>query len=314
MEEIIDVIKKIENVIYITGHKNADYDSLCSSLGFTIALNKLGKIAYFLIEEKDKVKLKYFKSEDYMCTSIDEKNYSFILLDSNRISRMPDEFEKYYNSAKLKINIDHHEGNTTGAEYVLSINDISSTCEIIYELLEKMSIKLDLAISELIFVGIVSDTDLFCNRTTSRTMKIASNLIELGVNNKMLIEKFYLNKTPDEMRAISDMVSKMRYDKFHYIVINMDEDPYNKVDYITISKKCMPILFSDEEIKVLMVCMNFNGKIKGEIRSRGNINVAKLAKLLIGGGHTNASGFSNKKSVSEIIEITNKYLEDIENE
>lgn len=145
-------------------------------------------------------------------------------------------------------------------------------------------------------------------------MKIASNLIELGVNNKMLIEKFYLNKTPDEMRAISDMVSKMRYDKFHYIVINMDEDPYNKVDYITISKKCMPILFSDEEIKVLMVCMNFNGKIKGEIRSRGNINVAKLAKLLIGGGHTNASGFSNKKSVSEIIEITNKYLEDIENE
>ena len=60
-----------------------------------------------------------------------------------------------------------------------------------------------------------------------------------------------------------------------------------------------------------MVIMDYGNKIKGEIRSKNYIDVSKLAELLTGGGHANASGFSNKKSIDEIIKISKDYLRSI---
>ena len=88
----------------------------------------------------------------------------------------------------------------------------------------------------------------------------------------------------------------------------MKKEPFNKVSYSDISKNCIPIILNRQDIDILMVIMDYGNKIKGEIRSKNNVDVSILAELLTGGGHTHAAGFSNKKTVNEIITITKDYL------
>lgn len=68
---------------------------------------------------------------------------------------------------------------------------------------------------------------------------------------------------------------------------------------------------NNANIKVLVVVMDYGNKKKGEIRSRENIDIEELAKLLTGGGHKNAAGFSNHKSIEEIILLCEDYLKGV---
>ena len=221
--------------------------------------------------------------------------------------------EKYYNEAIFTINIDHHNGNTTNANAILSIPDISSTCEIIYTLLKKMKFNMNSLISELIFTGIVSDTNLFTNNTSPKTHIIVSELLKKKIDSEYIINKFYLEKTSDELEIISYMNRNLKHERFYYIVLDMSKKPFNTVSYSDISKKCIPLILNREDIDVLMVIMDYGSKTKGEIRSKNKVDVSKIATLLTGGGHTHAAGFANKKKLNEIITITNNYLEDINN-
>lgn len=307
-QRIANILKNISNDIIISGHKNADFDSMCSSLALAYGLKKLNKNVKVFIEPNSIEKIEYFDLNDLLCHKIESDNYTFIALDLNRISRLPDEIEKYYLKSTCKINIDHHNGNKTGADYVLSKCNSSSTCEMIYDIIRKLNVKYDKKLSELIFTGIISDTNLFSNSVSSKIFSIVSNLMKNNINSEFLIKKFYLEKTKDEMDIITYINNNLNNYNFHYIVLDMKKEPFNKVSYSDISKNCIPIILNRQDIDILMVIMDYGNKIKGEIRSKNNVDVSILAELLTGGGHTHAAGFSNKKTVNEIITITKDYL------
>lgn len=313
INKMTNIIKNITNDVIICGHKNADYDSMCSSLALGYCLKKLNKNVKVYIEPESIQKIKDFNCDFVTSESIDMSNYTFIAVDLNRTSRLPSTMEKYYNDAMFTINIDHHNGNTTNADATLSISDISSTCEIIYNLLKKIKFNLDKLVSELIFTGIISDTNLFSIHTSYKTYNIASNLSKNGINNEYIISKYYLERTQDELEIIAYMINNLKYDNFHYVVLDMNNKPFNKVSYSDISKNCIPLILNSQDIEVFMVIMNYGNKMKGEIRSKNGVDVSILASLLTGGGHSNAAGFSNKKSLNEIINITKCFLEDNKN-
>lgn len=314
MKNLIEYMDNLKNDIIITGHKKADYDSMCSSLALALILKKIGKKVKVYIEKSSIDKINYFNLNDLLINDFNIKNFSLIILDLNRISRLPDEVLKNYNNATNVINIDHHNGNSTNADFVYSDEHISSTSEIIYNLAKSLNIVMDKNIAELLYTGIVSDTNSFSNSCTKDTFHIVGDLLSFNINSNYLTNKFYLEKTSSELEVISEMIKNIKYDTFHYVELNMKSEPYNKVEYVDISKKCIPTVFSNNEITVLIVIMNYGNKINGEIRSKGNINIEKLATLLTGGGHTNAAGFSNNKTVDEIISISRKYLEELGNE
>ena len=309
VKNLANELKKLSGNIIIAGHKNADYDSLCSSLALAYSLKKLSKNVKVYIEPESIHKIDYFNLSDLLCSKIEVNDYTFIAMDLNRTSRLPDYIERYYNKANYRINIDHHNGNTTKAEIILSNQNTSSTCEIIYDIIKKLNIDFDKKLSELIFTGIISDTDLFLNNTSSKTFSIASKLLKNEVESKYLITKFYLEKTKNEMSIISYINNNLVYCDFHYVILDMEKEPFNLVSYSDISKKCIPAVLNREDIDVMMVIMDYGNKKKGEIRSKNNLNVSELAEFLTGGGHTHAAGFSNQKTIDEIINISKKYID-----
>lgn len=136
MNDICEILKNTTNRIYISGHKNPDLDSLCSSSALGLILNTLGKNAKVLIDDKNYEELLYFNCSNFIINKIDnnDEDYTFIAVDLNKKERLPNSVIDIYEKSNYKINIDHHIGDTTNADYICSIEDISSTCEIVYNI------------------------------------------------------------------------------------------------------------------------------------------------------------------------------------
>ena len=117
------------------------------------------------------------------------------------------------------------------------------------------------------------------------------------IDNEFLINKFYLEKTPEELEIIAYMINNLKYDGLHYVILDMNKKPFNKATYSDISKNCIPVVMNNKDIDIMMIIMDYGIKKKGEIRSKTNVDVSILAELLTGGGHSNAAGFSNQKSI-----------------
>ena len=308
LKQIIDNLPNDE-IIILGGHKNTDYDSICSTLSLTLLLNKIGKEAFMLLEEKDYDKLNWYGNFNFIIKKYDlSDKYNFILLDSNRKSRLGI-FEKYFDKAKIKINIDHHEDNKNEADYIFVDENISSTCEIIYNLINLYENIIDKNIATLLYAGIASDTNSFYKRVTSNTMEVASNLLKYNIDSSYIIKNVCKNMTLEESEILADMISNIKYDDFHYITMDRNNELYKNIDYSVIFKKCASIIYEISDIQVLgLFLKELDGSISGLFRSNCEIDVDVLATKLGGGGHKKASGFENDMDIQKVLQISKDYM------
>lgn len=308
LKQVIDGLSN-EDLILLGGHKNTDYDSICSTLSLTIFLNKIGKKALMLLEEKDYDKLDWYSNFNFIISEYNASDkYNFILLDSNRKSRLGI-FEKYFDESNIKINIDHHEDNKNESDYIFVDENISSTSEIIFNLINEYENIMDKDIATLLYAGIASDTNSFYKRVTTNTMVVASELLKYNIDSTYIIKKVCKNMTLNESKILADMISNIKYDEFHYIVLDRNNELYKDIDYSVIFKKCASIIYEISDIEVLgLFLKELDGSISGLFRSNSDIDVDKLATTLGGGGHKKASGFENNLDINNILEISKEYI------
>ena len=313
LKETIDNIDN-NTTILISGHTNADYDSICSSLALACFLNKLGKTTYVLLDKKDMDKTywldtKYIINEYDYTLSTNNKNYVFILLDANRKSRLG-AFVELFEKAKFTINIDHHENNANEADYVFTDETMSSVSEILFNLMSLYERIIDKEIATYLYSGMASDTNSFYKRTTPNNMLIASKLLEYGIDAEHVINKTCKTLSLDEANILADMIKNITYNKLHYIVLNRNNPLYTTVPYSTIFKKCASYIYEICDIKVLGIFLiELDGSVSGLLRSNYNIDVDSLAKEFGGGGHKKASGFETMIDICEIISRTINYVD-----
>lgn len=300
-----------EKPVYIVGHMNTDYDSVCSCLALTRFLRKLGKTAFMLLEEKDFKMLDWFGDTSYILNENDalEKPFNIIQLDGNNSYRTG-VFEKYYGEADFRFNIDHHEHNAMQADAILAISELSSTAEILCGLFDLFATDYDEKIASLLFGGMVSDTYSFLQRTTADTMAFAGKLLAHGVDGERVIKAVYLDKTERELAILKEMLNSIVYDEFHYIVMDTEKDVYKGDIYNTIFKKCIPTMQNIVGEEVLGLYLVQGDGINGEYRCNTDLDVAILASKFGGSGHKNASGFKTQLPLEEIIKITKEYIHD----
>ena len=95
-----------------------------------------------------------------------------------------------FDRAKTKINIDHHVSNVGCGDINIVVPDASSTCEVVYDLLDAQ--KLDIEIAKTIYIGMIHDTGVFkYSNTSPKTLQIAANLISYGFDfPKIIVETF----------------------------------------------------------------------------------------------------------------------------
>ena len=101
--------------------------------------------------------------------------------------------------------IDHHQDPENYADLMLSFPNISSTCEIVYEIIEGINQveKLDEDISSCLYTGIFTDTGSFrFSSVTPRTHIIVSKLLEKGAKSDFIQNKIKDQNGPERLKLL----------------------------------------------------------------------------------------------------------------
>src|SRR5690606_36436821 len=126
--------------------------------------------------------------------------------DFNNPSRVGDKLQVALSeSPAFKIMLDHHRDPDGFCDLTFSDITASSTCQLIYEFVDAMGDKdkIDRAIAEAIYCGIVMDTGSFkFSSTTGHTHAIAADLLSRGARNAIIHEKLFDSNSVDRVKLL----------------------------------------------------------------------------------------------------------------
>ncbi|MFL2628161.1 MAG: DHH family phosphoesterase [Candidatus Marisimplicoccus sp.] len=309
--------------IVVIPHLSPDADALGSCLAIYHFFNKNHEVSIISPNEYSEA-LKFLPGEDIIerfdlskdkCVKLINNAEIIFVLDFNNLNRIR-RLSPYINESNaIKIMIDHHESPDNFATYSYCEPTMSSTCEMIYNLLSDYDKDLiNKSIAECIYTGIVADTGSFrFPSTSSKTLKIASELIELGVEIDSIYQNLFNNYQFSRLKLLGKTLENFKKVKGLPVMYSLlsDEDQkrnnYKKGDtegFVNFGLSIEGVLCS-----VLMIEKKDEGVVKLSFRSKGEVSVNDFAaNFFNGGGHINAAGGVSHLSLAETEE---KFLKDI---
>lgn len=309
----IDEIVTGAKTIGISGHIRPDGDCVGSTMGLYLYLQKnfpecrvdvfLEKIpnCYSFIEKSEEIKTDF---------ATDVESYDvFFAIDCGK-ERLG-EAEKFFDSAKKKVNIDHHISNTGTGDENYIVSTASSASELVYNCMDKD--KLDVNIAKAIYMGIVTDTGVFkYSNTSPDTMKIAAELISYGFDFGALIDHVFYEKTYVQNqilgRALLESMRFMDGECIVSVVARQTMDFYDVESSDLDGIVSQLLLTSGTECAIFMYEIG-SMEYKVSLRSKGKVNVAKIAEIFGGGGHARAAGCTMNGTQHDIINNLSEYIE-----
>ena len=298
------VVELIENKdrFAITSHIRPDGDSLGSSLGLFWLLRALDKDVEVIMRDPAPHSYQKLPGADTIrvTPAVDRAYDGVFVIECSDIDRPGlSDLEKQF-----VVNIDHH--STT--ELFGTVNWIDSTAsavgEMIYNLCKATGVRVTKEIAECVYTALLTDTGSFhYSNTTERTFKIASELVRTGVKPAKTAEAIFGSYQWPKIELLSQVLATVRRDESGHVAwmrqtIEMqertrasDEDADGFVNY--------PLAVGEIEATALFKECS-PGVYRTSLRSKGDVNVAKIAELFGGGGHRNAAGCTLKGDWDEV--------------
>jgi len=291
LSQVVELIEAKQKFA-ITSHRRPDGDSLGSSLGLYWLLRALDKDVEVIM--RDPVPHAYQQlpgaNSVRVTPAVDDSYHAVFVIECSDVTRPGlDVLDK-----QLVVNIDHH---STTALFG-NINWIDSTAsavgEMIYNLCKATGVRVTKEIAECVYTALITDTGSFhFSNTTERTFKVASELLRTGVKPAKAAEAVFASYPWSRIQLMGAVLSTARRDASGRVALlrhslemqhrahASEEDADGFVNY--------PLTVGEVEA-VAMLREAEPGVYRTSLRSKGEVNVAKVAEKFGGGGHRNAAG------------------------
>ena len=304
MNKLLELIENAKNIA-ITGHVSPDGDCTGSTLALYnyITENFEGKQVRVCLE-KPSIKFSYMNGFDLISEDPFSEADLLVTLDASDKERLGSR-GVMLDTAKESICIDHHVTNTNFAKFNIVEDFRSSTCELLYTLLDYNKISVNTAVC--LYTGIVHDSGVFKYQSTTRqTMEIAGALIDKGFDFTKIIDDTYFKKNFNATRLLGLVLTnaKLIFDgKCCYGLLDYD----TWTGYIDDKKKMDGIIDNLRNIDGVEIALFMYETAKDEhkvsLRSI-NADVSAIAAELGGGGHMRAAGATVYGKADELLENT----------
>lgn len=298
----------IENasVIGISGHVHPDGDCVGSTLGLCeyIRTNYPEVEVSVYLEEIPKVFSFMAGADDIIHVPDEKKHFDlYFALDCGDTLRLG-AFANQFLNADVTVCIDHHKSNQGMASHNYIVPDASSTCELVYDLLDLTKVTKEVA--ECLYTGLVHDTGVFqYSCTSAKTMNIAGVLMEQGIDYSRLIDETYYEKTFEQNKILAKAVTKAKLYSNGKIIsscitkADMEECKVSTKDLDGIVNQ-LRITKGVEVAVFLYECGEQEFKVS--MRSKKVVDVADIAVKYGGGGHARAAGVTMSGDENTITE------------
>ena len=301
LSQVVELIEKKDRFA-ITSHVRPDGDGLGSSLGLFWLVKSLNKEVEVIMRDPAPHAYQQLPGAGMIrvASEVGEHFDAVFVIECSDIDRPGLQDLKQ----QFVVNIDHH--STT--ELFGQINWIDSTAaavgEMIYNLCKATGVRVTKEIAECVYTALLTDTGSFhYSNTTERTFKIASELVRNGVKPAKTAEAIFGSYEWPKIELLSHVLSTARRDITGHVAwmwqtLAMqeqthaaEEDADGFVNY--------PLAVGEVEATALFKETS-PGVYRTSLRSKGDINVAKIAERFGGGGHRNAAGCTLKGNSEQI--------------
>ena len=279
--------------VRIGTHQNPDGDALGSALALSHYLDQLGKPNEVLCHHSAPRNLQFLPSVNRVRqTPILADADLCVMLDLESMDRLGS-VKDYFTGSPLMV-IDHHVPHEKPGDVRIIDVAAPATALILSQLLQSVCADFTAEMSTMLLAGIVTDTGSFRYRnTTPEALSMSAFLLEHGGQLNRITEEVFQRRPLAATRLLGYALENMSLSMNgalgwtiipHHAFVDhnaTDEDTEGYVNEILFTE-CVRIAAILRESKP--------GVIRCSVRSRGDLDVAAVARLFGGGGHKNAAG------------------------
>lgn len=285
----------------LSSHVRPDADAIGSELAVAGFLDQMGKsvlivnpspipenLAFLDPEGKVKNFGDGVTADDIMQTDV------HIVVDTSAWVQLAAIGKAMAKSKAKKVVIDHH----VSSDHLKAIEFKDTTSEatgaLIYQMAHALDLPLTPEIATPLFCAVATDTGWFrFSSTKSDTMRMAAELIDLGVQPHVIYEQLYEQGTLTRVQLAGRVLSRVTVDcdgKLAYTWVTQADFAETKAtpaDTEDLVNECLKI--GGTQCAFIAIEQS-NTRVKVSFRSRTALNVAAVAEQFGGGGHKQAAG------------------------
>ncbi len=303
LKRIVEEIKSIRSFL-ISTHIHPEGDAIGSALALALALREISKEAVVLTQDPVPQMLQFLAgAQEIVHQAPPGKSFeAAIAVDCGDRERLGEEFSKM--KIQRVINIDHHTSNRYFGLFNYVDPAASSTAEIIFDLLRLIPVRMNPAIAENIYTGVLTDTGSFrYSNTTAQAFAVARACLKAGVDPWRVAERIYETQPLARLRLLP------------LVLRTLEVEPGGRVSFVAVTQEMLKeagatddmtedIVNFPRSLQSAQVALLFRelspDQYRVSLRSKGKVNVAQIAETFQGGGHPNAAGCTVSGNFAEV--------------
>lgn len=291
LREVLNEIGRRDRFL-LTSHARPDGDAVGSVLACWQILRRLGKEAQVVMA--DPVPVIYrplpFADSIVQAREIHNRFDAAIILECDSVQRTRLEGL----DGRFLINIDHHSSGRPFAHVNWIDPHACATAEMVYRLARQAGVPISPEIATCLYTAVLTDTGSFSFvGTNEHTFALARELVLCGADPARIAQGVYFSHPTSKMRLLGAALSNLHREgnvTWMWVTRELiarceasDEDCEGLVNYALAIEGVQVSIFFRELA---------DHRYRVSLRSKGEVNVAKVAEHFGGGGHDCASGCS----------------------
>ena len=311
MNSIIQQFNNSNKIIVVT-HTHPDGDAIGSLIAMGMSLEALNKKITLYCESLIPAVYRFLPEVHRVVNKIGNLNYDMaVILDCGDLSRVGQSVS-YLEQIPVIVNIDHHVTNTRFGHLQLIDTSACATAEIVYRLIKQMGLPFSKSAATSIYTGILADTGSFrFSNTNKAAFAICQEMVEIGVDPHNIAQHVYGTYSLSRIKLLNlalDSIELSENGKLSIMTLTQkmfDETNTKPEDVDGLINYAQRI--EDVEVAAL-IQEHHNGnensrttnRFHVSLRSDGTFDVAAIAAMFGGGGHSSAAGFSIEETLSSV--------------
>jgi bifunctional oligoribonuclease and PAP phosphatase NrnA len=192
----------------------------------------------------------------------------------------------------FSVNIDHHETPAEYADVNYVVSSASSAAELVHRFAQAAAVPITAAIATCLYTAMLTDTGSFCfSSTSAQTFAFAREMVLAGADPAAIAQQVYFSNPASKMRLLGRALSNLHCEgPISWMYVSQADMAASGAT----GEDCEGLVNWALSIHGIEATAFFreiaDGSYRVSLRSKGCIDVARIAQTFGGGGHVCASG------------------------
>jgi phosphoesterase RecJ-like protein len=300
--------------VLLVCHVNPDGDALGSMLGCGLGLAWLGLAVqatfpapYELAPPFDQLPGRELLVDPATAPPAPDLLICFDAASANRLGEIVDRLD----TAGTSIVVDHHASNTRFGRLHLIDPGAAATSVVVEELLRRLGVPLDERIAECLYVALSTDTGSFkFDLTTPAVHELAARLLATGLRPAEISRRLFDSRPFGAMKLYGDVLARACLEPeaaggrgMVWSYATRDDLTRHGQERHVLEGLIDALRVAEEADIACVLKQVATAEWTISLRSKGGVDVSRVAVGLGGGGHRLAAGFTAYGTVDEVMTV-----------